>query len=59
MELQFYIISAAHCVAHFGSHDVAKLEVVFGLHRMQDSNAVRRKVRRVTRHKAYDAKTMV
>ena len=43
------------------SWDVARLEVALGMHTLRplDPAALRRKVRRVTRHKGFDSRTLV
>jgi len=55
-----HILTAAHCVAHMDSWDVARLEVALGMHTLRplDPAALRRKVRRVTRHKGFDSRTL-
>lgn len=43
------------------SWDVARLEVALGMHTLRpiDPAALRKKVRRVTRHKGFDSRTLV
>lgn len=43
------------------SHDLSKLQIALGMHTLKpyDSQAVRKKVRRVVRHKGFDSKTLV
>jgi len=55
-----HILTAAHCVAHMDSWDVARLEVALGMHTLRpiDPAALRKKVRRVTRHKGFDSRTL-
>merc|ERR1712071_101651 len=55
-----HILTAAHCVAHMDSWDVARLEVALGMHTLKpiDPSALRKKVRRVTRHKGFDSRTL-
>jgi len=55
-----HILTAAHCVAHMSSWDVARLSVALQMHTLKplDSNAIQKKVRRLTRHKAFDSRTL-
>ena len=43
------------------SWDVARLSVALQMHTLKplDSNAIQKKVRRLTRHKAFDSRTLV
>ncbi|EFX75606.1 hypothetical protein DAPPUDRAFT_26576, partial [Daphnia pulex] len=52
-----HILTAAHCVATLSSNEVAGVEVILGLHTLKpmDAQVVRRKLRRVVRHKGYHA----
>lgn len=54
------ILTAAHCVAHMSSWDVARLEVALGMHNLKPSMdyQVLKKVRRVTRHRGFDSRTL-
>ncbi|EFX71073.1 hypothetical protein DAPPUDRAFT_256105 [Daphnia pulex] len=55
-----HILTAAHCVAHMSSWDVSRLTVELGMHVLKPiSDAqVSKKVRRVTRHKGFDSRTL-
>jgi len=55
-----HVITAAHCIAHMSSWDVARLTVALQMHTLRplDAQAIRVKVRRVTRHKGFDARTL-
>ncbi|CRL01385.1 CLUMA_CG014174, isoform A [Clunio marinus] len=56
-----HILSAAHCVAHMSSWDVARLTVRLGDHNIRISTEVKhieRKVKRVVRHKGFDSRTL-
>ncbi|KAG5674711.1 hypothetical protein PVAND_004663 [Polypedilum vanderplanki] len=56
-----HILSAAHCVAHFSSWDVARLTVRLGDYNIRINTEVKhieRKVKRVVRHKGFDSRTL-
>lgn len=56
-----HILTAAHCVAHMSSWDVAKLSVNLGDHNIRQKNEVKheeRKVKRLVRHKGFDMRTL-
>ncbi|KAI9553935.1 hypothetical protein GHT06_019206 [Daphnia sinensis] len=56
-----HILTAAHCVAHLSSWDIPRLEVVLGMHVLKpsiDPEALRKKVKRVTRHRGFDSYTL-
>ncbi|KAG8038671.1 hypothetical protein G9C98_000226 [Cotesia typhae] len=56
-----HILTAAHCVAHMNSWDVARLTVRLGDYNIKTSTEIRhveRRVRRVVRHKGFDARTL-
>ncbi|KAL3289479.1 hypothetical protein HHI36_022902 [Cryptolaemus montrouzieri] len=56
-----HILSAAHCVAHMSSWDVARLTVRLGDHNIKTSVEVKhieKKVKRVVRHKGFDGRTL-
>lgn len=55
-----HILTAAHCVAHMSSYDVAKLEAALGMHSLKpiDPEAKRIKIKRVTRHKGFNSRTL-
>ncbi|KAK5639144.1 hypothetical protein RI129_011636 [Pyrocoelia pectoralis] len=56
-----HILSAAHCVAHMSSWDVARLTVRLGDHNIKTDSEVRhveKKVKRVVRHRGFDARTL-
>ncbi|KAI5710572.1 hypothetical protein M8J75_009812 [Diaphorina citri] len=56
-----HVLTAAHCVAHMNSWDVAKLSVNLGDHNIKQKNEVKhveRKVKRLVRHKAFDMRTL-
>ncbi|KAB0801482.1 hypothetical protein PPYR_05836 [Photinus pyralis] len=56
-----HILSAAHCVAHMSSWDVARLTVRLGDHNIKTDSEVKhieRKVKRVVRHRGFDARTL-
>ena len=56
-----HILTAAHCVAGMTSSDVARLEVALAMHTLKpiDPQALRKKVRRVTRHSGFNSRTLV
>ncbi|CAH0383608.1 unnamed protein product [Bemisia tabaci] len=56
-----HVLTAAHCVAHMSSWDVAQLTVNLGDHNIKSSSDVRhieKKVKRIVRHKGFDARTL-
>lgn len=56
-----HILSAAHCVAHMSSWDVARLTVRLGDHNIRTNTETRhieKKVRRVVRHRGFDSRTL-
>ncbi|XP_015585811.1 proclotting enzyme isoform X2 [Cephus cinctus] len=56
-----HILSAAHCVAHMNSWDVARLTVRLGDYNIKTNNEVRhieRRVKRVVRHRGFDSRTL-
>ncbi|EFX75607.1 hypothetical protein DAPPUDRAFT_107786 [Daphnia pulex] len=55
-----HILTAAHCIAHMSSTDVSRLEVALAMHTLKpfDSQAVRKRVRRIVRHKGFNAVTL-
>jgi V8-like Glu-specific endopeptidase len=55
-----HVLTAAHCVAHMSSWDVARLSVALSVHTIKplDSQSSSYKVRRVTRHKSFDSRTL-
>uniref|UniRef100_A0A8D8VB12 Phenoloxidase-activating factor 2 n=2 Tax=Cacopsylla melanoneura TaxID=428564 RepID=A0A8D8VB12_9HEMI len=56
-----HILTAAHCVAHMSSWDVAKLTVNLGDHNIKQKNEVNhveRKIKRLVRHKSFDMRTL-
>ncbi|CAH0561955.1 unnamed protein product [Brassicogethes aeneus] len=56
-----HILSAAHCVAHMSSWDVARLTVRLGDHNIKtqsETRHVEKKVRRVVRHRGFDPRTL-
>ncbi|KAK4007979.1 hypothetical protein OUZ56_013138 [Daphnia magna] len=55
-----HILTAAHCIAHMSSTDISRLEVALGMHTLKpyDSQALRKRVRRVVRHKGFDSFTL-
>ncbi|KAI9553933.1 hypothetical protein GHT06_019204 [Daphnia sinensis] len=55
-----HILTAAHCVAHMSSTDISRLEVALGMHTLKpyDTQALRKRVRRVVRHKGFDPVTL-
>ncbi|XP_017786071.1 PREDICTED: proclotting enzyme-like [Nicrophorus vespilloides] len=56
-----HILSAAHCVAHMSSWDVARLTVRLGDHNIKTNSEVRhieKKVKRVVRHRGFDPRTL-
>ncbi|KAF5281452.1 hypothetical protein FQR65_LT14686 [Abscondita terminalis] len=56
-----HILSAAHCVAHMSSWDVARLTVRLGDHNIKTDTEVKhieKKVKRVVRHRGFDSRTL-
>ncbi|XP_060537107.1 proclotting enzyme [Cylas formicarius] len=56
-----HILSAAHCVAHMSSWDVARLTVRLGDYNIKTNSEVRhieKKVKRVVRHRGFDSRTL-
>ncbi|XP_018570644.1 proclotting enzyme-like isoform X2 [Anoplophora glabripennis] len=56
-----HILSAAHCVAHMSSWDVARLTVKLGDHNIRTNseiNHVEKRVKRVVRHRGFDSRTL-
>ncbi|KAK7863849.1 hypothetical protein R5R35_003333 [Gryllus longicercus] len=56
-----HILTAAHCVAHMSSWDVARLTVHLGDHNIKTNYEVRhivKKVKRVVRHRGFDSRTL-
>ncbi|XP_030764204.1 serine protease 44-like [Sitophilus oryzae] len=58
---KIHILSAAHCVAHMTSWDVAKLTVRLGDHNIKTNsevNHIEKRVKRVVRHRGFDSRTL-
>ncbi|XP_055713666.1 proclotting enzyme [Phlebotomus papatasi] len=56
-----HILTAAHCVAHMSSWDVARLTVQLGDHNIRSTTEVShetRHVKRVVRHRGFDSRTL-
>ncbi|KAJ8918694.1 hypothetical protein NQ315_015014 [Exocentrus adspersus] len=56
-----HILSAAHCVAHMSSWDVARLTVRLGDHNIRTNSEIRhveKRVKRVVRHRGFDSRTL-
>ncbi|XP_066158584.1 proclotting enzyme-like isoform X1 [Euwallacea fornicatus] len=56
-----HILSAAHCVAHMSSWDVARLTVRLGDYNIKTNSEVRhveKRVKRVVRHRGFDPRTL-
>lgn len=56
-----HILSAAHCVAHMTSWDVARLTVRLGDYNIRspsETQHIERKVKRVVRHRGFDMRTL-
>ncbi|CAG9759367.1 unnamed protein product [Ceutorhynchus assimilis] len=56
-----HILSAAHCVAHMSSWDVARVTVRLGDHNIKTNSEVKhveKKVKRVVRHRGFDSRTL-
>uniref|UniRef100_A0A1B0CCU7 Phenoloxidase-activating factor 2 n=2 Tax=Lutzomyia longipalpis TaxID=7200 RepID=A0A1B0CCU7_LUTLO len=56
-----HVLTAAHCVAHMSSWDVARLTVQLGDHNIRSATEVvheTRHVKRVVRHRGFDSRTL-
>ncbi|XP_026822722.1 transmembrane protease serine 9-like [Rhopalosiphum maidis] len=56
-----HVLTAAHCVAHMSSWDVARLTVNLGDYNIKSKTDVKhmeRKIKRVVRHKGFDQRTL-
>ncbi|XP_058447265.1 putative serine protease 29 [Malaya genurostris] len=56
-----HILTAAHCVAHMSSWDVARLSVKLGDHNIRSNTEVthiERRVKRLVRHRGFDSRTL-
>ncbi|CAH0724813.1 unnamed protein product, partial [Brenthis ino] len=56
-----HVVSAAHCVAHMTSWDVARLTARLGDHNIRtnsETQHVERKIKRVVRHRNFDMRTL-
>ncbi|XP_058818953.1 transmembrane protease serine 9-like [Topomyia yanbarensis] len=56
-----HILTAAHCVAHMSSWDVARLSVKLGDHNIKSNTEVthvERRVKRLVRHRGFDSRTL-
>lgn len=55
-----HVLTAAHCVAHMSSSDVARLTIAIGMHTLKpaDPEAVRVRAKRIVRHKGFDSRTL-
>ncbi|KAL0278938.1 UNVERIFIED_CONTAM: hypothetical protein PYX00_000614 [Menopon gallinae] len=56
-----HILTAAHCVAHMSSWDVARMTVRLGDHNIRintETKHVEKKVKRVVRHRGFDPRTL-
>lgn len=57
-----HILTAAHCVAHMNSYDVARLKVRLNEYNIKSENdglnTIELRVRRVTRHKRFNGQTL-
>ncbi|KAJ8967876.1 hypothetical protein NQ317_016088 [Molorchus minor] len=56
-----HILSAAHCVAHMSSWDVARLTVRLGDHNIRTNSEIKhieKRVKRVVRHRGFDPRTL-
>ncbi|CAD7086084.1 unnamed protein product [Hermetia illucens] len=57
-----HILTAAHCVAHMSSWDVARLKAHLGDHNIKSATEVQhveRAIKRVVRHRGFDSRTLV
>ncbi|KAJ0182568.1 hypothetical protein K1T71_001937 [Dendrolimus kikuchii] len=58
---EIHIVSAAHCVAHMTSWDVARLTARLGDYNIRtnsETQHVERKIKRVVRHRGFDMRTL-
>ncbi|CAH1153687.1 unnamed protein product [Phaedon cochleariae] len=58
---EIHILSAAHCVAHMSSWDVARLTVRLGDHNIKinsEARHIEKRVKRVVRHRGFDSRTL-
>ncbi|XP_049535567.1 transmembrane protease serine 9 [Anopheles darlingi] len=56
-----HILTAAHCVAHMSSFDVARLTVKLGDHNIRSNTEIQhveRRVKRLVRHRGFDSRTL-
>ncbi|KAJ2947827.1 hypothetical protein O0L34_g9614 [Tuta absoluta] len=56
-----HVLSAAHCVAHMTSWDVARLTARLGDHNIRQNTEtmhIERKIKRVVRHRGFDMRTL-
>ncbi|CAH0766795.1 unnamed protein product [Diatraea saccharalis] len=56
-----HVLSAAHCVAHMTSWDVARLTARLGDHNIRintETQHIERKIKRVVRHRGFDMRTL-
>ncbi|CAB3239924.1 unnamed protein product [Arctia plantaginis] len=56
-----HVLSAAHCVAHMTSWDVARLTAKLGDHNIKtnaETQHIERKIKRVVRHRGFDMRTL-
>uniref|UniRef100_A0A336MH51 Phenoloxidase-activating factor 2 n=1 Tax=Culicoides sonorensis TaxID=179676 RepID=A0A336MH51_CULSO len=56
-----HILTAAHCIAHMSSWDVARLTVRLGdynIHTSTETQHVERRVKRLVRHRGFDMRTL-
>ncbi|XP_063697625.1 clotting factor G beta subunit [Culicoides brevitarsis] len=56
-----HILTAAHCIAHMSSWDVARLTVRLGehnIHTTTETQHVERRVKRLVRHRGFDMRTL-
>ncbi|XP_052759016.1 proclotting enzyme-like isoform X2 [Galleria mellonella] len=56
-----HVLSAAHCVAHMTSWDVARLTARLGdynIHSNAETRHIERKIKRVVRHRGFDMRTL-
>lgn len=57
-----HILSAAHCVAHMSSWDVARLTVRLGDYNIRtttDTQHIEKRVKKIVRHRGFDSRTLV
>lgn len=52
---EHHILTAAHCIAPLPTEELSEVEIILGLHTLKplDPQIVRRKLKRVVRHKGY------